>query len=131
MRTRKDDSPTQRMIRPLVWGSVIGMAVCAVLLMVAAAIMTTGALSKTAVTVVAMAVVTIAAVVGGWLSARLSGERGLLYGAANGLLCFLVVTLCSVLFSRELRAPMLLLRAMLTVFGGAFGGVLGVNMKKR
>ncbi len=131
MATRREGFPAKRMLRPLLWGSVVGIAVCAVLLLIAAAVMTSGAISNAMVTPIAMAAATVAAFVGGLVAARLSGERGLLYGAASGLAWFLLVTVISLAALHEIRGSTLLLRAALTVAGGAFGGVLGVNMKKR
>ena len=93
--------------------------------------MTTGILPLGAVTPVALAAAAISAFVGGFVAARFSRERGLLYGAAVGLLLFLLITGVGIAVLQELRGAMMLLKAVLTIGVGALGGILGVNVKNR
>ncbi len=130
MGTRKEISTATRILRPLGIGLGIGVIVCAVLLLLAAAIMTTGILPTAAVTPVSLASAAIAAFVSGIVAARLSRERGLLYGAGVGLLLFLLITIVGMIALQELRGTMMLLKAALTIGFGALGGVLGVNAKR-
>lgn len=131
MSTRKEVSTATKILRPLGIGIGIGVIVCAVILLIAAAIMTTGILPASAVNPVALAAAAIGAFASGFASARLSRERGLLYGAGVGLLLFLLITVVGMLSSQELRGSMMLLKAALTIGFGALGGVLGVNVKTR
>ncbi len=131
MGTRKEVSTATKILRPIGVGIGVGVIVCAVILLIAAAIMTTGILPAAAVTPVALAAAAIGAFVGGFAAARSSHERGLLYGAGVGLLLFLLVTVVGMVTSQELRGTMMLLKAALTIGFGALGGVLGVNVKKR
>lgn len=131
MSTRKEVSTATKILRPLGVGIGIGVIMCAVILLIAAAIMTTGILPASAVTPVALAAAAIGAFVGGLAAAKLSRERGLLYGAGVGLSLFLLATIVGVAASQELRGTMMLLKAALMIGGGALGGVLGVNLKKR
>ena len=131
MGTRKEISPVARILRPLGVGTGVGILVCAVVLLIAAAIMTTGILPLGAVTPVALAAAAISAFVGGFVAARFSRERGLLYGAAVGLLLFLLITGVGIAVLQELRGAMMLLKAVLTIGVGALGGILGVNVKNR
>ncbi len=131
MSTRKEVSTAARILRPLGMGLGIGVIVCAIVLLIAAAIMTTGILPASAVTPVALAAAAIGAFISGFVAARLSRERGLLYGAGVGLLLFLLITIAGMLSLQELRGTMMLLRAALTIGFGALGGVLGVNVKTR
>ena len=131
MSTRKETSLAAKILRPIGVGTGIGVIVCAVILVAAAAIMTTGVFPATAETPVALATALIGAFIGGFVAARLSRERGLLYGAGVGLLLFLLITCVGIAVLEELRGNMMLLKALLTIGGGALGGVLGVNIKKR
>ena len=131
MGTRKEVSPATKILRPLWLGVGIGVIVCAIMLLIAAAVMATGVVPASAVTPVALATVTIGAFAGGFAAARLSRERGLLYGAGVGLLLFLLVTIVGMATSQELRGTVMLLKAALTIGFGALGGVLGVNVKTR
>lgn len=131
MSTRKEVSTAARILHPLGVGTGIGVVVCTVILLIAAAIMTTGELPTSAVTPVALAAATIGAFVGGFVAARLSRERGLLYGAGIGLLLYLLITIVGIVVLQELRGTMMLLKAALMIGGGALGGILGVNVKSR
>lgn len=131
MGTRKEVSTAARILRPLGMGLGVGVIVCAVILLIAAAIMTTGILPASIVTPVALAAAAIGAFASGFVAARLSRERGLLYGAGVGLLLFLLITVVGMVTSQELRGTMMLLKAALTIGLGAFGGVLGVNVKTK
>ena len=131
MGTRKEVSTAARILRPLGMGLGVGVIVCAVILLIAAAIMTTGILPASAVTPIALAAAAIGAFVSGFAAARLSRERGLLFGAGVGLLLFLLITVVGMVTSQELRGTMMLLKAALTIGLGAFGGVLGVNVKTK
>ncbi len=131
MGTRKEVSPATKILRPLWMGLGIGVMACVVILLIAAAVMTTGILPASAVTPIALAAVAIGAFASGFATARLSHERGLLYGAGVGLLLFLLITVAGMLSSQELRGSMMLLKAALTIGFGALGGVLGVNVKTR
>lgn len=131
MSTRKEVSPAAKILGPLAVGTGLGVAVCAIILLIAAAIMTTGVLPGTAVTPVALAAVAIGAFIGGLAAARWSRERGLLYGAGVGLLLFLLITIVGIAVMQELSGTMVMLKAVLTIGAGALGGVLGVNVKNR
>ena len=131
MGTRKEVSVATKILRPLWLRVSVGVIVCVILLLIAAAVMATGMLPASAVTPVALATVTIGAFAGGFAAARVSRERGLLYGAGVGLLLFLLVTIVGMMTSQELRGTVMLLKAALTICFGALGGVLGVNVKTK
>ncbi len=131
MKNKKEMSTLQKVFRPIVFGTGAGVAVCVLLLAVAAAILAAGAIPPATVTPVALAVLAIAAVVSGFVASRVSKERGLLYGAGAGLLLFLLTALTGIILLQEFDGALSLLKAALTIGGGAVGGVLGVNAKKR
>ncbi len=131
MSTRKVVSPAAKILRPLGIGVGVGILICAVILLIAAAVMTTGILPMGAVTPVSLAAAAIGAFFGGFVAARLSRERGLLYGAGVGLVLFLLVSCLGIAVLQELRGMMMLLKAALMIGVGALGGILGVNVKKR
>lgn len=131
MGTRRDPSTAARLLRPIAWGVGIGAVACTVLLLIASAILTTGAIPQTAVSPIAFAILTVSAFVGGLIAARLSRERGLLTGALVGLLLFLLTAVLGLLILQALDGTSMLLKVALMIGGGALGGVLGVNVKRR
>lgn len=131
MGTRKDNSAIAKLLRPLGFGIGFGAVTCLLALLIAAAIMTTGAIPASAVTPIAFVAASLAAFVGGFVAARCSRERGLLFGAGCGLLLFLLVTLIGIATLKEVQGTTMLLKAALTMGLGALGGIIGVNAKRR
>ncbi len=130
-KSREEPAIWWRILRPIVWGVIVGAVVGLVFLLASAAVMASMQVPTGVVLPLALAIVSIAALAGGFGAARCARERGLLYGAGCGLVLFLIVTLAG--FGMEQTAPgaSLLLKAALSVGFGALGGVLGVNSKQR
>lgn len=131
MGARKTESPAMKIAKPFLVGVGVSLAVGLVILLLAALVMTTGTIPSSVVTPIALVTMALAAFVGGIVSALVSRERGLLYGAGCGLFLFLLVTVLGMALSQELRGMMMLIKAALAIGSGAFGGVLGVNRKRR
>ncbi len=132
MRNHKESASwIGRFLVPVALGSAIGTAACFAMLLLMAAIVASGTVPVSGISWLSMIAATIGAVVAGIASARLSGERGLLYGAASGLLLLVLTTAVGWLLVPDGSGSLLWLRALLMLGGGALGGVLGVNMKRR
>ena len=129
MRTRKETSIGWA-ARPLLWGLVGSIVACAVLLLIASALMAGGVLPSSWTVSLALGIAALAAFVGGFLTAKISGAKGWLFGAVSGRLLCLLLTVVGLSLGGE-NAVGLWLKAILTVSGGILGGVLGVNAKKR
>ena len=131
MSTRREPSAVARIVRPIVFGVGVGLIACTALLMIAAAIMTAVTVPSSVTTPIALAIAAIAAFVGGWVSARMSRERGLLFGAGCGFFLFLLITAVGLSVFQEVHGSAMLIKAALMIGCGAFGGVLGVNTKRK
>ncbi len=132
MRRHKESAPwIERFLRPIGLGSVIGMAACFLLLLLMAAIVASGTVPASGVTWLSMIAVTFGALVAGFASARLAGEKGLLYGTVSGLLLLVLTTAVGWLLVPDGVGSLLWVRVLLMLGGGAFGGILGVNVKRR
>lgn len=123
--------PVGHWVRPLAVGMAVGLVVCVVFLSVFALVMALGFGSSRAVVPFALASVTLGALFGGLVVARITRARGLLYGAGCGALLFLLLTAIGFAFFPEASPTLLPLKAVLTVVAGALGGVWGVNIKRR
>lgn len=131
MRTRQQESSVvYRVVRPLLWGTLVGVLSCLLLLLLMAAVLSTGDISKAAVTPLAVSAATAGAAVGGFLTARLRGENGLLFGAACGFILFLLVMLAGFIMLHQLRGGYALLKLGLMLAAGAVGGIVGVNRRR-
>lgn len=132
MKMRKEELPVAlRVLRPMGIGAGVGVLVCLLLLLLAAAVMASVSVPTGAVTPLALVIMAVSGLVGGFTAARLSRERGLLVGAGCGLLLFLVVAIAGFAVAEETTGSLLFLKLALTVGCGALGGVLGVNVKHR
>ncbi len=130
-RSREQASVLSRSLRPLLIGTGIGIVVGVLLLLAAAAVMVSTQVLAAAVTPVALIAIAAAAFAGGFTAARLLRERGLLIGAACGLLIFLIVAIAGFSVDQAVQGTLLFLKLGLTVGGGALGGILGVNVKRK
>ena len=119
------------MIRPLLWGTIVGILVTVLLLLATALVMAVVQLPAAAVVPTALATVSLGALAGGFTAARISRERGLLYGAVSGLLLFLIIAVAGMLAMPSTSGATTFVKLALTVGLGAFGGILGVNVGRR
>lgn len=132
MKTRREDMPIiGKMVRPLVWGIVAGIAVCLLLLLLMAAVMTAKDIPQAAVTPMAVVAAAAGAFTGGLTAARIARENGWLLGAIAGLLLYVLVALCGMIFLQDVNGEYVLLKLGILVACGAVGGMLGVNLRKR
>ena len=130
-KSREQMSPWTPALRSLLIGTGVGAISGVILLLAAAAVMASTGIPTGAVTPIALAVMSLSALIGGFVTARLARERGLLWGAACGLLMFLIVALAGLGVEHTVQGISLFLKLALTVACGALGGVLGVNIGRK
>lgn len=131
MRSKQNDSSTvYRWVRPLLWGALTGAVVCLLLLLLMAAVLAAGDVPKPAVTPLAVSAAVVGAAAGGFVSARLRGENGLICGALCGLILFLAVMVAGYSLLRQIRGGYALLKLALMLAAGAVGGVIGVGRRR-
>ena len=133
MKSHKEDNTAmvKRMLRPIIIGAVVGAICCALLLLIMAAVMAAQDIPKSAITPMAVVAAAAGSFIGGIVSARIAKERGLLFGAASGLLLYLLVAIAGFALLKEIRGMFILIKLAVMVGSAAIGGVLGVNMRKR
>ena len=130
MKTHTENGIRRLVVSTLI-GAVVGVLACTVILLIMAAILSAVTVPAAVITPLSLAAAALGAFVGGLVAARLSRERGLLYGAGSGLLLFLLVMAAGFALFPDTRGALLWLKLLLLVGGGALGGVLGVNLKRR
>lgn len=131
MRSRQEDSTMViKWLRPILIGTIAGAICCLILLMLFAAILTMQDI-QTAVTPMAVIAAAIGAFIGGFVGARSVGSRGLIFGAACGVLLYLVVMIAGFAMLKDIRGWYALLKFVIMTVSAAIGGVIGVNTRKR
>lgn len=83
----EDSAILKRIARPIVIGACVGAISCLLVLLVMAAVMAAQNIPKAAVTPMAIVAAAFGSFIGGIVSAKISGEKGLLYGAGAGFSC--------------------------------------------
>lgn len=125
------ESVWEKIVRPLTVGTAVGVAACVVALLLMAGLMAAGTFPSRAVTLLALAAAGLGALVGGFVAARISRERGLLFGAGSGLFLFLLTLAAGLFLSPAGEMGLWLVKLAVTVVAGAVGGLLAVNTRRR
>lgn len=131
MRVRKEETGDWRALAKTVAVSVaIGLIVSAVLLFLAAALMTIKDLPEGAVSPIAVSTLGVGTLVSGFLAAKRTGKNGLMMGAACGFVVFLLALMAGLSIFGKVQSGFTLFKFAVSVLCGAIGGVLGVGGKK-
>lgn len=132
MKYRQEESTlVSKWVRPLLFGLVAGLLGCAGLLVLCAAIMAMQDIPQMAVTPLAVVAAAVGSVIGGFTCARITRSRGLLGGAACGVLLYFLIMIMGFSVLQDIRGWYALIKLLVMVIGGAVGGVLGVNKRRR
>ena len=121
---------TVPILRPLLVGVCVGVVSCTLLLLGVAALLCQVDVSPAIIAPVAVIAATIGALLGGWAAARIAGRRGWLMGCLCGGLLFLILWLWG-LSRGGVEGGYAVIKLAALTLGGAIGGVLGVNRKRR
>ena len=116
------DSTFAKCLKYLVIGCIAGLFLCAALLAICAFVFV---LVKTIPTQA------IQAVSIGILSAKLCHSKGLIMGLFSGLILFACVLISAFSTGGNIFTISTAMRFLLMMIGGAFGGVLAVNKRKK
>lgn len=80
---------------------------------------------------IVIAIAGLGAFVGAYFTARMSGEKGMLYGILSGALLFVVLFISGMVAVREPVTTITLVKSTLMLLTGAIGGIIGVNKRRR
>ena len=124
MKSRSEDTAmVKKILRPVLVGACMGAVVCLLLLLLMAAVIAAVDVPKAAITPLAVVASAVGAFVGGIVAAKIAKEKGLLFGAACGLILFVLVL-------KEVRGSFAVAKLFILIGCGAIGGILGVNSRK-
>ena len=127
----EDSAILKRIARPVVIGACVGAIACLLVLLVMAAVMAAQNIQKAAMTPMAIVAAAFGSFIGGIVAAKISGEKGLLYGAVAGLQLYVVVIIAGFSVLQDVRGATILIKLAVMVCSSAVGGIIGVNMKRR
>ena len=112
-------------------GSMIGILTIAMVLFCGAFIMSKVDFPQSGIPVITIVALVIGAFVAGFVVARLTRCKGLLYGLACGTLIFFVCVFCELSFMEGELGVLGLYKAAISIIAAMIGGVLGVNKRKK
>lgn len=121
----------QKYVHPLLWGLGAGCAACVALLLLLSAVISVRDIPHIAFDPLMVVAGALGAFAAGYLSARLSGERGMLMGLCSSFALFLLLVLCNLLITTCGFGTILLVKLFAMLLAGAVGGILGVNRRVR
>lgn len=116
-------------IRAIVIGSVAGAALCAVLLGILSLVFVSAEnIPQGILSPVVIAISVLSAFLAGFTAAKLARKRGLLFGAAAGLLLFALFLVSGVAASNKAMDPSVPgIRLLVMFLAGAIGGLVAVS----
>jgi len=125
--------PVLDSIRAIVIGSVAGALICAVFLGVSALVFVSAeSIPRGFLSPLVIAVSVLSAFAAGYIAARISKKRGMLFGAASGILLFALFLFSGLAVSNKAVEPAQSgIRLLVMVLSGAIGGVLAVSKKSK
>ena len=131
MKSRSEDTVmVKKILRPVLVGACMGAVVCLLLLLLMAAVIAAVDVPKAAITPLAVVASAVGAFVGGIVAAKIAKEKGLLFGAACGLILFVLVLVAGFAVLKEVRGSFAVAKLFILIGCGAIGGILGVNSRK-
>lgn len=128
----KSDNTIARCVKYLVIGCIAGLLLCGALLTICALIFVLiKSIPTQAVLAVSIAISALSAMFAGFLSAKLCHNKGLIMGLSSGLILFILVMISAFSTGGGVFTVSTAMRFILMMLGGAFGGVLAVNKRKK
>ena len=110
-------------------GLLVALGFTLLVFFLVALLLTYTRLSENAIPFITTVTMAVSVVLAGCFSARQKKTRGLLNGGLTGVCYALLLYLISLLISGSFYlSPYILVLLAIGIFGGAFGGILGVNL---
>ncbi len=108
-------------------GAGIGIIFSSIVMFLMAAILSIGNIPFIVIPPMAIFTLILGGFCGGLAAAKLSCEKGLLCGAISGVIFFLIAWIFGGILSIGDFSLAAIIKAIVIIISGAFGGVIGVN----
>lgn len=107
----------------------VSLGLTFIIFLVSALLLTYTKLSEGAIPFITLITVVLSVVTGGGMLAKTAGKRGYLNGALAGILYALVLYGASLCMGGGIHAyPYIFVLLAICLVGGAFGGIMGINL---
>lgn len=130
--TREETAVLKKLVRPVVFGAVVGAVVCLLILLGLAALLAVQDLPHGLTTPLAITAAGLGSFAGGFLAARMSGEKGWLVGLMCGVILLLMMLIAGG-FSmlKNLPGSYLSVKLPVVLLAAMVGGMIGVGSRGR
>lgn len=118
-------------IKPVLVGTAVGAAVTALVLTALSLLLSLQDIPQMLITPMVLVALGLGAFTGGWVTAALVHEKGLFLGLCCGVLLFAAIFICGQAVNKSEIGAAAAIKLVAALTAGAFGGVFGVNYKKR
>ncbi|HEX3017763.1 MAG TPA: TIGR04086 family membrane protein [Caproicibacter sp.] len=124
--------PILSAVRAIIIGAVAGAALCAVLLAISAlAFVSSENIPQNFLPAFIIAVSVISALFAGFIAAKISKQRGLIYGSMAAMLLFILFLVSGLATSQSTVSSESFIRLLVMLLSGAIGGLIGVSRKSK
>lgn len=111
-------------------GAGLGILVSALIIIIIAAILAIGDIPAMLISPITVLALALGGFSGGFLSAKFSEEKGLLYGSISGLIFFIIILLINVFSGKPSFGTGMIIKFAMIIMASSFGGIIGVNTIK-
>ena len=112
-------------------GVIVGVLVTAMVLFCGAFVMSKVDFPQSGIPIVGIIALVFGGFVAGFVVARLTRSKGLLYGLLCGFIIFFICVFCELIFMGGELGALAMYKAGICTISGMIGGVLGVNKRKK
>ena len=112
-------------------GTGIGMLFSSLIIIIMALVLAVGDIPAMLIAPSTVFAVTVGGFIGGFVSAKLCGEKGLVCGMISGVIFVLLLWVFGTIFGSEEPGVGIAIKIILMILAGSFGGIIGVNYIKR
>lgn len=122
---------TKKLIISVSAGTGIGIITCAMLVFLMSAALAVGNIPAMLISPVTVLFLAIGSFCGGFSSARLMEEKGIICGGISGLLFFIIVWVSGAVLDISGTGTAAIIKALMMIISSSLGGIIGVNYIKR
>ena len=112
-------------------GTCIGLFSTSVLIFLMAAALTVGNIPAMLISPVTVFFLAFGSFCGGFVSAKICGEKGFFCGAVSGALYFIIAWICGAIFENSGFGVSAIIKLAMMVIASSFGGIVGVNFIRK
>lgn len=133
VRSEKSQQLTAKtMARAVIFGGLFGSIILILMLLLSAfLVLKMRTISQNVVFGASIISSCVSSFFAGFIASRILKARGMVIGALSALLLFVIILITGTIFAGDNLSLNTLMRFAAMILAGAFGGVLGVNKKKR